>query len=197
MPFGQVIPVAGLNYGFPGNVSRLGDPLVVSKPVLNGTPDNIQAGQPVVVIPITGGGDAVVNVYDYILSSASGGQGGTFTAAKFAGVAIREVKTLLSYPVNPDVPQTMSYAPNQDCGILVRGTITVVINNGTPSSQGTVYVRKTANTGSFPNGVVGGFEAAVSDSSSNCVALTNVAFKDGAIDANNVAEITILERQAA
>ena len=196
MPFGQVIPVTGLNYGFPGTVSRLGDPLPVSKPVLNGTPDNIQFGQPVVVIPLTGGGDAVVNVYDYILATSSGGQGGTFTAAKFAGVAIREVKTLLSYPVNPDIPQAGSYAPNQDCGVLVRGTISVLVNNGTPSSQGTVYIRKTYNA-AFPNGVVGGFEAQVSDSSTNCVALTNAVFKDGAIDANNVAEITILERQAA
>jgi hypothetical protein len=196
MPFGQVIPVTGLNYGFPGTVSRLGDPLPVSKPVLNGTPDNIQFGQPVVVIPLTGGGDAVVNVYDYILATSSGGQGGTFTAAKFAGVAIREVKTLLSYPVNPDTPQAGSYAPNQDCGVLVRGTISVLVNNGTPSSQGTVYIRKTYNA-AFPNGVVGGFEAQVSDSSTNCVALTNAVFKDGAIDANNVAEITILERQAA
>jgi len=196
MPFGQVIPVTGLNYGFPGTLSRLGDPLVVSKPVLGSTPDSIQAGQAVVVIPTSGGGDTVVNAFDYILAAAQGGQGGTFTAAKFAGIAIREVKSLLTYPVNPDTPQAMSYPPNTDCGFAVRGTVSVYVQNGTPASQGTVYIRKTYNP-AFPNGVVGGIEAAVSDSSSNCVALTNAVFKNGAMDANNVTEVTILERQAA
>jgi hypothetical protein len=196
MPFGQVIPVTGLNYGFPGTISRLGDPLVVSKAVLGTTPDAIAAGSVVVVIPGASGGDSVVSAFDYILATAQGGQGGTFTAAKFAGIAIREVKSMTTYPVNPDTSQTMSYAPNQDCGFLVRGTMSVYVQNGTPLSQGTVYVRKTYNP-AFPNGVVGGLEASVSDSGTNCVALSNVVWKNGAMDANNVTEVTILERQAA
>lgn len=194
MPFGQVIPVTGLNYGFPGTMSRLGDPLVVSKPVLGTTPDNIAFGAPVVVIPTAGGGDTVVSVYDYVLSSGSGGQSGTFTAAKFAGVAIREVKSELVYPANPDTPQSGAYAPNEECEFAVRGTISVVINVGTPASQGIVYVRVTTNS-SFPNGAVGGFEAAADGG--HTVALTNCVFKNGNIDANNVTEITILERAAA
>jgi hypothetical protein len=196
MPFGQVIPVTGLLYGFPGTVSEMGDPLVVTKPVLNGTPDNINFGSPVVVIPAAGGGDAVVSVYDYVLAVGSGGQGGVFTAAKFAGVAIREVKTVLTYPANPDIPQQGAYAPNQQCEFLVRGTVSALILNGTPASQGVVYVRKATNV-AFPNGIIGGFEAAVSDSSTNCVALSNVVFKNGNTDSNGVTEITLLERQAA
>jgi hypothetical protein len=197
MPFGQVIPVTGLNYGFPGTVSELGDPLVVSKPVLGTTPDSILFGQVVVVIPnASGGGDTVVNAFDYILAAAQGGQGGTFTAAKFGGIARREVKSELAYPVNPDVPQAGGYLPNTQCDYAVRGTVSVYIQNGTPASQGTVYVRKTYNP-AFPNGVVGGLEAAVSDSSSNCVALTNVVFKNGNMDSNNVTEITLLERSSA
>jgi hypothetical protein len=197
-PFGQVIPVTGLNYGFPGTVSELGDPLVVSKPVLGVTPDNIQFGQGVVVIPnASGGGDTVVSIFDYILATAQGGQGGTFTAAKFGGVARREVKTNLVFPQNPDVSVGGGYAPNSQCDFAVRGTVSVYIQNGTPASQGVVYIRKTYNP-AFPNGVVGGFEAGgLSDTSTNCVALVNVVFKNGNMDANNVTEITMLERQAA
>lgn len=197
MPFAQVIPVTGPNFGVPGNLSRLGDPLTVSKPVLNSTPDTILFGQAVVVIPETAApGDAVVSAFDYILATAQGGQGGTFTAAKFGGIAVREVKTNLVFPENPDVPASAGYAPGQDCGFAVRGTVSVYVQNGTPASQGTVYIRKTYNP-AFPNGVVGGFEAAVSDSGTNCVALSQVVWKTGQLDANNIAEVTILERSAA
>ena len=196
MPFGQVIPVTGPLSGFPGTIGYAADVVTVAKTVLNGTPDNVNFGDAVVVVPISGGGDAIVNVYDYILATASGGQGGTLTAAKFAGVAVRHVKSLLSFPVNPDLAQGGSYAPNQKASVAVRGTLPVLIRNGSPSSQGTVYIRKATNA-SFPNGVIGGFEAQVSDSSTNCVALTNVVFKDGNLDANGVAYVTLLERQAA
>jgi len=192
MPFAQVIPVTGLPFGFPGTVSRMGDPLVVAKPVLSTTPNTIPFGTPVVVIPTTGGGDTVVGVVDYV-GTGTGQQSGTFTAAKFGGVAVREVKSMLAYPVNPDTPQTGSYAANQECDFLVRGTISVVINNGTPSSQGTVYVRTAVNA-SVPLGVVGGFEAA---NTTGTVALTNAVFKNGNMDANNVTEITLIQRAAA
>jgi hypothetical protein len=171
----------------------MGDPLVVAKVVLATTPNTIPFGTPVVVIPTTGGGDSVVGVVDYV-GTGSGQQSGTLTAAKFAGVAVREVKSMLTYPVNPDVPQTGSYAADQECEFLVRGTISVVINHGTPASQGAVYVRVALN-GAIPAGVVGGFEAAADGG--NTVALTNVVFKNGNMDANNVTEITLINRAAA
>ena len=190
MPFGQVIPVTNLNLGFPGRISELGDPLPIAKPVLGTTPHNIAFGAPVVVIPnASGGGDTVQSVADFIAG------GGTFTAAKFGGVAISNVKVQFGYPSNPDVPQVGSYAPNETCNFLVRGTVDVVINNGTPASQGTVYVRVAANA-SLPNTSVGDFEAAADGT--NTVALTGVVFRNGnLVDANNVFEITILERVAA
>jgi hypothetical protein len=193
MPFGAVIPVTGLNFGFPGTISRAGDPLVVAKEVLATTPNNIPFGTPVVVIPTTGGGDTVVGVVDYV-GTGTGQQSGTFTAAKFAGVAVREVKSMLTYPVNPDTPQTGSYAPTQECEFLVRGTISVQIYTGTPASQAAVYVRTVLNASVAPNGIVGGFEAG---SLAGNVALTNVVFKNGNVDANGVTEITVLERAAA
>ena len=195
--FGQIIPVSGLNLGFAGKVSRLGERVVTSRQVLSTTPNAIAFGAPVVIIPNgSGGGDTVVSVADYVLSAGSGGQGGTFTAAKLAGVAIAEVLTQTNYTasLSPYTAQSGSYIQGNMCELLERGSITVPINVGTPASQGTVYVRVAANA-SIPAGVVGGFEAAADGS--NTVALTNVVFRTGVLDSNNVAEITLLSRVAA
>jgi hypothetical protein len=191
MSFGTTIPVTGLNLGFVGTISRLGERVVATRPVLSTAAANISFGSPVVIIPNgSGGGDTYQSVADFIAG------GGTFTAAKFAGVAVREVKTNLAYVSlgNNGGPITGSYAPNEMCEALERGSITVPINVGTPASQGTVYVRVALN-GAFPAGVVGGFEAAADGA--NTVALTSVVFRTGVLDGNKVAEITLLNRVAA
>lgn len=63
------------------------------------------------------------------------------------------------------------------------------MQKGTATYDGDVYLRVAANA-SYPNAVVGGFEAAAD--STNTIKLTNVKFK-GAADANGIAEIRILE----
>jgi hypothetical protein len=63
------------------------------------------------------------------------------------------------------------------------------VQKGTAAYDGDVYLRVAANA-SYPNAVVGGFEAAAD--STNTIKLTNVKFK-GAADANGIAEIRILE----
>lgn len=190
MSFGTVIPVTGLNLGFVGQVTRLGERVIASRPVLATTPNNINFGAPVVIVPTAGGGDSYQSVADFIAG------GGTFTAAKFAGVANREVKTNLSYTSlgNNGTPQIGSYAPNEMSEALERGSILVSINNGTPASQAPVFVRIALNV-AIPAGVVGGFEA-VADGA-NTVQLTNVVFRTGVQDGNGVAEITLLNRVAA
>ncbi len=196
-PFGQVVPVTGPLTGFPGKISRLGERVVRAAQVLSTTPNNINFGDPVVIIPTSGGGDTIVSVKDYV-GTGTGQQSGTMTAAKLAGFAIAEVETMLTFPGTLTAPTNQNgyYAPGLMAEFLERGSLTVTINNGTPASQGQVYVRVTANA-SFPNGVVGGLEASVSDSSSNCIALTGVVFRTGVLDSNNNAEITILSRPAA
>ena len=72
-----------------------------------------------------------------------------------------------------------------------RGAGVVKCNSGTPTAGGKVYVRIKANA-SVVGGVVGGFEAA--DDGENTVELTNVQWTNGYVDANGVAEITILTR---
>lgn len=187
--FGGVIPVTALNLGFLGNVSRLGERVIAARPVKANTPNPINFGDGVVIVP-----DATGGTYQSIADFIAGA--GTFTATSLAGVAVRNVKTNLLYIGlgNVQTPQIGQYAPGSIAEILERGSITVKINNGTPASQGPVFVRKTAN-GAIPAGVVGGFEA-VADGT-NTVQLTGVVFRTGVLDANGVAEITLLTRLAA
>ena len=133
------------------------------------------------------GGSAAINfglalVYDaqknVVLPSDS------TTAAQFVGVAAREVKSSLNF-LNQGVGQ---YVPNEAVAVFQRGSVNVKCQNGTPVVGGAVYMRVKANA-SYPNAVVGGFEAAAD--STNTVLLTNAQWA-GAADANGVAELRIL-----
>lgn len=188
-PFGQVVPVTGPLNGFPGKVTRLGERVIAARQVLSTTTNPIPFGTGVVIVPDSTGG-TYQSIADFIAGS------GTFTAGKFAGVAIAEVETTGPYTSyqQPSSPLTGSYLQGLMAEVLERGSIAVQINVGTPQSQGTVYVRTELN-GGIPAGIVGDFEAAADGS--NTVALVGVVFRTGVLDANNIAEITMLERQAA
>lgn len=110
---------------------------------------------------------------------------GTSTAADFVGVALRETKSATDY-LNQNVG---TYNPGDAVPVLKRGCANVFVQKGTAAYDGDVYLRVAANA-SYPNAVVGGFEAAAD--STNTIKLTNVKFK-GAADANGIAEIRILE----
>jgi hypothetical protein len=187
--FGTVIPVTALNLGFLGNVSRLGERVIAARQVLPTTANPISFGDGVVLVGDTTGG-TWQNIKDFIVG------GGTFTAAKLAGVAVRNVKTQLVYSALTQVqtPQVGLYAPGAIAEVLERGSITVKINNGAPVAGSPVYVR-TALNGAIPAGLQGGFEA-IADGA-NTVALVGVVFRTGVLDANGVAEITLMARQAA
>jgi hypothetical protein len=187
--FGGVIPVLSLNLGFLGNVSRMGERVIAARQVLPTTANPLNFGDSVVIVPDSTGG-TYQSVKDFIVG------GGTFTAPRFAGIVCRNVKTNLIYVGlgNVQTPQIGQFAPGQMAEALERGSITVKINNGTPVSQGPVYLRILVNAG-IPAGVVGGLEA-VADGT-NTVVLVGVVFRTGVLDANGVAEITILSRTAA
>lgn len=187
--FGGVIPVQIMNMGFLGNVSRMGERVIAARPVLSTTPNPINFGDPVILVPDSTGG-TWQSVKDFIAGA------GTFTAARFAGVCCRNVKTNLVYVGlgNVQTPQIGQFAPGSLCDVLERGSITIKINNGTPVAANPVFMRTVLN-GAIPAGVVGGFEA-VADGT-NTVQLTNVVFRTGVLDANGVSEITMTTRVAA
>ncbi|WP_304459790.1 structural cement protein Gp24 [Alicyclobacillus sendaiensis] len=162
-----------LNLGYPGNVSRSEDAVIVNRPV-----------RPTDTNPIPFGAPVVLNADNtYSLFGASN------TAADFAGVAIREVKQATSYLGAPyGITQ---YNPGDPCDVIERGSVTVTCQLGTPTAGGAVYIRVAANA-SYPNAVVGGFEAQADGT--NNILIPNVVWKTGKIDGNNTAEITILNR---
>lgn len=162
-----------LNLGYPGNVARGVDTIIENRFVQDTDTDNINFGDPVVLNSN--------NTYSAF--------GATGTAATFSGIAVREVKQNTDYFLSGGF-----YKAGQPCDVLQRGSATIKVNVGTPTSNGAVYVRIAANA-AIPNGVVGGFEAAADGT--NTVQLTNVRFKTGKLDANNVAEVTILSRNMA
>mgnify|MGYP006922279327 CR=1 FL=1 len=112
---------------------------------------------------------------------------GNIIAAKFGGVALRVVKQAVSYN---DQNET-AYNEQELVSAINRGSVVVKCNNGTPKAGGAVFVRIKSNS-AISSGVVGGFEA-VADGA-NTVQLTNVQWTNGYVDANGVAEITILTR---
>lgn len=114
------------------------------------------------------------------------------TFAKFAGIAVREVKQATSYLNAPN--GTSQYNPGDPCDVLQVGSITVMCQNGAPTAGGPVYIRTVLN-GTYPNAVISGFEA-IADGT-NSVQITNAQWKTGNIDANLTSELTLLTRNNA
>ena len=109
------------------------------------------------------------------------------TDAVVAGIAVREVVQANTFDPqsNPD------YVANVPCDVMVRGNCTVKCQRGTPASGAAVYVRITANN-TYPNAVVGGFEAEADDA--NTIQVTNIEWTTGMMDANGNVEVTIKTR---
>lgn len=190
-PFGKVLPVIGLNNGFPGQVSRTGERVIAARQVLSTTPSAVNFGDTMVLVPDAAGG-TYQTVADFIAGS------GTMTAALFAGIAVREVKTAVTYPYTPGQPSVSKYLPGEIAEVLERGSIVVPITVGASSAVagGPVYLRIALN-GSIPAGVVGDLEGAADGSNTISLASVGVVFRTGVVDANGNAEITLKNRVAA
>lgn len=121
----------------------------------------------------------------YVAGGIQQFNGGSETAASFAGVLVREVPGIgmsgsdTSYG---DAPYTL-----QVQGLAVRGYVSVVCGAGTPARGGVVYVQVVAGT--LP---VGSFRADGTDSG-NAVALTatQAEWASDGVDANLNAELRI------
>lgn len=160
-----------LNFGYPGNVSRSAGAIIANRIVNLAGAVSINFGDPV-----------ILNADNTFSKFAATG-----TLAKFAGIAVREVKQATSYANNA----VGSYAPGDPCDVLEQGSATVLCSVGTPTAGGAVYIRTVLN-GAIPLGVVGGYEAAADGA--NSILITNAKWTTGKIDANLVAEVTILGR---
>lgn len=163
---GQVIGKQ-MNYGYPGQISRVGDEVSRTFAVKSGT-DKVYFGNAVKLN--TDGSCQLLGAGD--------------TAVSFAGVAMRRVKSALEYPNQ----NNGYYLAEEACDVLQRGSVMVECVNGTPAITGDVYVYITAANNHNP-----GEFSAVADGA-NTVKLTNAKWAT-TTDARNVAEITIMTRQ--
>lgn len=124
----------------------------------------------------------------------------TLSYAKFAGFAVREVKTQLGYPYTPGASQIGSYSPGQYVGILTEGGIIVNVPVGTPVAEGPAYLRNILN-GSIPAGLVGSIETQPDGVNDVLLAgipgIAGAYFKTGVLDSNNNCELVLLNRVAA
>jgi hypothetical protein len=169
---GKAIGIS-MNYGFPGTYARTPDDIVTSRQLKEGSAS----------VPF---GAALMANEDNTYSPVDE----SFTAEKFGGVALRVVKQAVSYAQQAE----SAYNALDLVNALNRGAVVVNCNNGTPTAGGAVYVRIKENA-SVIGGVVGGFEAAADGA--NTVLVPNLQWTNGYVDANGVAEITILTRANA
>ena len=126
--FGQVIPVLGTNVGFPGNVSRIGERVISARQVLTTTATNLPFGSGAVEIGSSTGG-SWQSLADY-LGTAANAQN---ILALFAGVAVREVKTMLQYN---SLSQTSSTTVSTTMTQVTPGSTTIVVVSATGISAG-------------------------------------------------------------
>jgi hypothetical protein len=156
--FGQVINVTGPNNGFQGSVSRFGERLITAREFVPYTAtNNLNFGDPAIILPGVGsGGGAFTSVADAVGSSAANI---ALIASAFAGMAVREVKTQLTYPAGqtPGIQQVGYYANQQIAEVLERGSGTILLSVGAPQAGAQLYTRVVLN-GAVPAGTVGDWE---------------------------------------
>jgi len=183
-----------MNIGYPGTFSRNGDCIIEQKPVTSADASGPNFGNAVVLVQsATGGTWTDAAVAEAASHTPVMTQGANYC---FAGVAVREVKTMTTYNVQPTASAVLGgYSPGQLCDVLVRGSVVVEIQNPqttTIVAGGSVWLRLTSNLGT----VIGAFEPA--NDAGHMLQLTNCYFTTGvtSTDANGnlVAEITIITR---
>ena len=156
--FGQVIPVTGPNIGFPGTVSRLGERVITAREFVQQSATgtyNLNFGDPAVQVQNATGG-YWTSVLDFITAAIANT---SLVASQFAGMAVREVQTQLSYPVSvtPGTLQVGYYASTQMAEVLERGNGTVTLSVGAPNAGAQVYTRCVLNT-AVTAGLIGDWE---------------------------------------
>lgn len=158
--FGQVIPVTGPNIGFPGTIARFGERVIAARvfsPIT--AANNLNFGDPAVVVPSTGTGvlstdGTFDSIADFVATIANTAK----VPGYFAGMAVREVKTSLTYPSGtPGIQQVGYYSNGQMAEVLERGSGTVLLAVGSPSQGSQVYTRLVLN-GAVAAGLVGDWE---------------------------------------
>lgn len=183
-----------LNLGYVGKVSRNADTLVSARHV-----KSILDGSGVETLSAIPFGKAVVLNTDNTFSLF--GQAGTgvssAVAANFAGIAAGEVKQMSTWG---SVSGAGQYNPTEACDVIERGSVTIKVvdyASNAPTAGGKVYICSAVGNGTL---AVGDFYATATPTgigTGTVIELTNVKFTTGKVDANGVAEVTLITRNQA
>jgi len=169
--FGQVIPVLGPNFGFPGNVSRVGERVIAARPVAASA--SATAGLPfgsgAVLTPTNSTTDGTwLSLADFLATAANA----QYVNSQFAGVAVREVKTMLQYTaLGQSTGTTVSTTATQ----ATIGSTTIVVALATGISIG----QAVEGFGIQPNTLVTGVSGTtitISLATTGVLSTTNVIF---------------------
>lgn len=178
-----------LNLGYAGKISRDIETVVsarFAKSILDGNGNE--------TLPAIPFGSAVVLNTDntYALFGATGSGVATASATTFAGIAAAEVKQITTY----GTAATGSYTGTQSTDVISKGSVTVFCKEGTPVAGGAVYaVTVAATTGGIS--AVGDIIAQATPAGTGSpatVLITNAKWTTGKLDANLIAELTLLTR---
>ena len=156
--FGQTIPVLGPNIGFAGTITRFAERIVAARQFVptGNAANNLSFGDPAVQIP-NGVGGYYNSVADFVAAAVANIAN---VAAYFAGMAVREVKTQLTYGAGttPGIQQVGYYSNGQMAEVLERGSaiIPLLVSNS-PKSGDQVYTRVVLNA-AISAGLVGDWE---------------------------------------
>ena len=157
--FGQVIPVTGLNLGFVGTVSRLGERVITARQFVQQTVSgtyNLNFGDPAVQVPTSTGG-VWTSVLDYVTASTANIAN---VANNFAGFAVREVQQGIVYPVTatPGTSTVGYYYSGQIAEVAERANGTILLSVSASPKQGDqVYTRVVINA-AVTAGLIGDWE---------------------------------------
>lgn len=182
-----------MGLGYPGTYARNGDCIIEARLITPTDGVGPAFGNAVVLIQNSTGGyfsDAAAAITAGVTPVMTQGTNGCF-----AGFAVREVQTLVSYAATqPITPLVQTYAPGQPCDVLLRGNISVVVKDPQAAGYvagGKVYLRVSTN-GTFPSAAVGDLEPAADGV--HTIQLTNVYLATGLADANSVTEVSVITR---
>lgn len=167
---GSVIGIK-MGYGYPGTYARGGDTYIMARPVVAAGAD-VPFGAPVAL-----NADGTFQKF-----------GASDTLAKFAGIAVREVKQSTDF-----YAASGAYKAKESMDVIERGNVAVICAEGTPNPTLGVYVCTLTGT----NTLVGDLVATATpagNTGGGTIQLTNCRWVGTDVDANKVAELAVVTR---
>jgi hypothetical protein len=181
-----------LNLGYAGKISRNAGNIVSARMVKS----ILGGGGAETLSPIPFGSLVLLNADNtYSLFGQAGAGVATAVAANIAGIAVGEVRQVVTYGGLAN--DNGLYAPTESADVLEIGSCTVFIEDAAanaPTAGGKVYVCSAAGDGTLKVGEMYAAVAPTGIGTGTVIEIPNMRFTSGKVDANGICEISILTR---